>query len=283
MRDASAFGGQTSAELVQRALRERDDDARWELVCELHRRGSDEELQLARGLMTGSEAEQVLACDVLGQLGFVRFATTPLGFGVPPFATEAAQLIGRALTSPSAAVQQAAVTAAGQSRWETLVERVIQLSGSPDASVRHAVAFALGGRTDDASVHTLIRLSADEDDDVRNWATFGLGTLSERRDELVCDALALRIADPHEETRGEAWAGLAAKGDARAFRAVLASLESDELGKLAIEAAEAYRHPAFVPALERWLPECQQPHDQYLRRLLEEAIAQCRAGELDVT
>lgn len=272
-----SFAGETSAALVRRALSEQDDDTRWSIVTELHRRGGRTELDLAQKLLEGSEDEQVLACDVLGQLG--RGARK---LHVPPFGLEAAQLIGRTLQSPSPAVQQAAVTAAAHLRWETLVEPVIALSHSQDASVRHAVAFALGGRTDDASIDTLVALSEDDDEDVRNWATFGLGTQCPRRDARVCDALAARIDDPHEETRGEAWAGLAAKGDPRAFETVLHSLESDDLWKLAIEAAESYRHPAFLPALERWLTQCDDEADGFLRSLLEDAIRACRAGALDI-
>src|SRR3954451_20118630 len=66
------WAGCTSADLVQRALSERDEDTRWNLVVELHRRGSEAELELARTLMSGDEAAQVLACDVLGQLGHSR-------------------------------------------------------------------------------------------------------------------------------------------------------------------------------------------------------------------
>ena len=278
MQDGDLFVGETSAELVQRALVETDDDIRWDIVRELHRRGGPTELELARRLLEGGEDEQVLACDVLGQLGFGRRE-----LGVPPFGTEAAQLIGRALSSPSHAVQHAAVTAAAHLHWETLVEQIIGLARSDDAGVRHAVAFALGGRTDDGSVRTLIALSEDPDDDVRNWATFGLGTQCDRRDELVCDALARRLVDTHEETRGEAWAGLAAKGDQRAFEPVLQSLEGDDLWKLAVEAAGAYAHPAFLPALERWLTRCEHATDEYLRHLLEDAIIACRAGALNVS
>lgn len=267
-----------SAELVQSALAEQDDDARWELVCELQRRGSNVELALARDLLAGGALEQVLACDILGQLGFSRRE-----LGMPPFGVEAAQLIGRALQSSSHDVQQAAVSAAGHLKWESLFPGVIALAHSASAEVRYAVAFALSGRTDDDAVAALIRLSRDEDDDVRNWATFGLGTQSDRRDERVCDALAERIDDPHEETRGEAWVGLAEKGDARAFRPALESLESDELWALAVEAAGAYRHPAFLPALERWLAICDSKEDDYLRSRLEDAIRACRAGAADVT
>jgi HEAT repeat protein len=278
MRADDGWAECTSAELAQRALDERDEETRWNMVVELQRRGSETELELARALMGGDEGSQVLACDVLGQLGHSR-----MELGVPPFGLESAALLGVALRANSPEVQHAAVTAAAHLKWETLVPQLIDLAQSKDAQVRQAVAFSLGGRTDEPSVDALIALSEDLDDDVRNWATFGLGTLSERRDDRVCDALARRIADPHDETRGEAWAGLASKGDARAFAAVLASLESDALWLLAIEAAQSYAHPAFLPALERWLPECQQPQYRDLLGHLESAIQACRAGARELS
>lgn len=262
-----------SVQLAKDALLEKDEEARWQLVVELQRRGSDEELSLARSLFEGDEEAQRLACDVLGQLGFSRRE-----LGSHPFGEEAAALVLRGLRSPSTDVQAAAAMAAGHMRWETLIADVIRLSESDDADVRYATTFALGGRTDDASVEALVRLSHDHDADVRNWATFGLGTQCERTDALVCDALAARIDDPHDETRGEAWAGLADKGDFRAFEPVLRSLEGEVLWPLAIQAAEMYRSPSFVPALETWLDTCDEPQDQELRAMLAQAITACRTG-----
>jgi HEAT repeat protein len=262
----------SSEELIRRALAAEDDETRWELVQELQRRGTRREFELARALFEAGEEEQQLACDILGQLGFSQKE-----LGSYPYGTESAPLLARALRSPSPALQHAAIMAAGHLRWETLIPAILELAKSPEANVRYAVAFALGGRTDDPSVKALIALSDDADEDVRNWATFGLGTQSERRDALVRDALARRIQDSHPETRGEAWAGLAAKGDDRAVKAVQKSLESETLEVLAIEAAESYARPAFIPALERWLSQCQEPEDEYFRSLLESALAACRA------
>jgi hypothetical protein len=264
----------SSAELVGAALCAINEDVRWELVAELHRRGTREELELALGLFEQGEAEQVLACDLLGQLGATRRE-----HGAYPFGADSSALLARGLRSASPLVQRAAVTALGHLKWEPLFESLSALAASPDEQVRHAVAFALGGRTDDASVDTLIALSEDRDDDVRNWATFGLGSLSERRDARVCDALARRLHDPHDETRGEAWVGLAQKGDMRAFEPVRAQLDSDELDVLTIEAAECYAHPAFVPALERWRAMCEGDEDPYLRGLLDGALAACRVSQ----
>jgi hypothetical protein len=267
-----AFQGRNSRELVRAALRESDEDARWDLVVELQRRGTREELELMRELFeSGKEAAQRLACDVVAQLGHERRE-----LGTYPFEADAAALLARGLRSPSTAVQQAAAMGTTHVRWDSLHEAVRELARSPDPEVRHAVASALGGRNDDASIDVLIQLSSDVDDDVRSWATFGLGTQCERSDPRVCDALAARLGDRHDETRGEAWVGLALRGDRRAVPGVLASLESARLQTLAIDAAQAYGDPLFLPALEAWQERCDEPEDRGFRVLLEEAIEACR-------
>jgi hypothetical protein len=265
--------GRTSRELMNDALHADDEDVRSNIIGELQRRGTREELELMAALFEGGEQEQVLACEVLGQLGFTRRE-----LGAYPFGVETAALVQRGLRSASTLVQEAAVAAVAHLKWEPLFDDVISLATSSSARVRYAAAFALGGRSDDASVRTLIALSDDADDDVRNWATFGLGSQCERRDPFICDALARRLHDPHDETRHEAWAGLASKQDMRAFEAVLESLESDNLAVLAVEAAGAYGHAAFLPALLRWRDECDDRVEGDLCTMLDDAITACRAG-----
>lgn len=268
-----SYEGLTSRELMHDALHAEDEETRSSIIGELQRRGTREELELMAALFEGGEQEQVLACEVLGQLGYTRRE-----LGAYPFGVETAALVQRGLRSPSTLVQEAAVAAVAHLKWETLFDDVIELAKSPSPRVRYAAAFALGGRSDDASVRTLIALGDDADDDVRNWATFGLGSQCTRRDAFICDALVRRIHDPHDETRHEAMVGLAVKQDLRAFEAVLESLESDSLAVLAVEAAGAYGHAAFVPSLERWRKECDELAEHDLCVLLDDALTACRAG-----
>jgi HEAT repeat protein len=99
------------------------------------------------------------------------------------------------------------------------------------------VAFSLDGRHRDIARRTLIQLSADPDAEVRDWATFALGAWLDD-DASVDDALAARLDDPDEETRGEAIHGLARRNDPRVIPALIAALavNPDAVSYLALDA-----------------------------------------------
>src|SRR5688500_12656436 len=88
--------GRTSRELMNDALHAEDEDVRSNIIGELQRRGTREELELMAALFEGGEQEQVLACEVLGQLGFTRRE-----LGAYPFGVETAALVQRGLRSAS--------------------------------------------------------------------------------------------------------------------------------------------------------------------------------------
>lgn len=83
-------------------------------------------------------------------------------------------------------------------------------------------------------------------------------------------ALAERLADPDDDTRGEALVGLARRKDQRVVSALLAELTSGDVGRLAIEAAELIAVPELQPHLlslqEWWDIDCE---------LLDRAIRAC--------
>jgi hypothetical protein len=124
----------------------------------------------------------------------------------------------------------------------------LELAGHPDAEIRRAAAQvlpALGQLTDDpnrrdAVVSGLVRLTRDEDEDVRDWACFALGTqLSDVDTSAVRDALAERLADPHDDTRCEALLGLARRGDPRCLPVLEQRLAAPSVYALEVEAAGA--------------------------------------------
>jgi HEAT repeat protein len=132
------------------------------------------------------------------------------------------------------------------------VEPLVALAGSSSASTRRTVAMGLGAAMVDqlpaAGVETLIRLSADPNPTVRDWATFGLAELDENSPE-VRSALWARVADPHYNTRCEALAGLAARGDEAVADRVRAELGANHVGRLVVRAAADLGDPSLLQPL----------------------------------
>jgi len=95
----------------------------------------------------------------------------------------------------------------------------VTLTASAGAAAR------VTGLDDDLAVETLIELSQDEEAHVRDWATLGLARQIERDTLELRDALLARLGDPDEDTRAEALAGLAERGDERAVDPLLAELD----------------------------------------------------------
>ena len=139
-----------------------------------------------------------------------------------------------------------------------LVDLVLPLATSTDADLRHAVAVALGGSRDARAITAMILLSSDPDETVRNWAVFGLGSqLGEPERELfdtdeIRSALAMRLVDPHEETRAEATLGLAMRGDLRAIPIIRQELGGRTSWCHYVEASYYLASDELCPALREF-------------------------------
>ena len=147
---------------------------------------------------------------------------------------------------------------------------VIRFSNHSSANVRHAVLLALATEECPAAMTCLVRMSRDTDNNVRDWATFALGTLFDADTPEIRDALFDRVADPHDDTRGEALVGLARRSDPRVIDGLKMELASDCVGSLAVEAAEAIASAELSQQLlnlQKWWDVDQD--------LLARAIAAC--------
>jgi HEAT repeats len=158
---------------------------------------------------------------------------------------------------------------------------LVRLATYPHAVVRGQVAAALPGLTGDAeeglAVDALIALTADEDAQVRDWACFGLGTQMAIDTPAVRDALAARLDDLHDDTRAEAFMGLARRRDPRVLGPLLAALARDTIFTLEIDAAGEYADPRFHPLLvniSKWWKD-----DRADRQRLERALRRCDPTE----
>jgi HEAT repeat protein len=224
------------ADLVAACLAgDREDDAAWKAVQQLHHLGSQEVLDAAIHLTRSGDPDlRARGADILAQLG-VR----PGVFSVS-FVSERLQALLALLRNESdPLVLDAAIIALGHLRELEGILAVLPYCEHPNENVRYAVAWTLpGGAADDPDVvSTLLKLMRDADSDVRDWATFGLGSQTDVDSPLIRDALFERLQDSDYDTRAEAAIGLAKRKDLRVLPVVLEELDREEYGVLFEEAA----------------------------------------------
>ena len=248
-------------ELVNAALTEQDEDVAWDAVAALHWKGTGEALQRAQQLCESQcSHERRIGADILGQLGVPDRA----------FPQECASILFAMLDSETDAdVLRSIFIAFSHLHEPAVLSSALQFAEHYDADVRHAVVLALTGFEEQVAVDLLIQLTSDMDSDVRDWATFGLGTQLDLDTPDIRNALAARLDDSDDETRGEAMIGLARRKDQRAIPAIQKDLTSVATEK-AIEAATLSESPELVPDLTalRGLPGLASS-------FLEDAIAAC--------
>jgi HEAT repeat protein len=224
-----------------------DDDARWAIIRDLHRRTDRAAFDAVRALAGSADTlERITALNVLAQIGYRAGR---------PFLAETLPLLIDASHDRDVDVIAAAVHALGFLRDSRALPAIVRHAGHPSADVRLSVAFAIPAAAGDPpspdAIEALIALSADPDGETRDWATFGLGSQFEDEDtDAIRDALAARLDDPDGDTSGEALLGLALRHDPRALPVLLACLDDDP-GNLIVEAAAALGAPEALPALQR--------------------------------
>lgn len=252
----------SAKELINVALCEHDDHLRWDAICALQRRGSDEVFQRAAALC-GSfcEFERELGADILGQLDISE---------EPLLQNRVALLLEMLETERAPRVLIAVLSALGHQRSVEAIEPASRLRHHDDNDVRFAVVMALMYQDHPVAVASLIELTRDRNSDVRDWATFALGTQSEMDSREIREALAARLSDEDDDTRCEALVGLARRGDDRVVAPLIKALGAETVSSLELEAAELIADPRLYPALlalrGRW-----QSHDEEL----ENAIRTC--------
>ncbi len=257
-------------ELIRLALNQDDEHAAWEPVVVLHCRGTPEVLAEAEHLCFSSVCkERVLGANILGQLGVPDRAFPEECFRV---------LAERSGVERDANVLEAIGVAFGHLDDKRAIPLLVPLSKHQDKDVRFGVVQGLLRHPDTTAIVTLIELTKDEDEEVRNWATFGLGHAVNTDTTEIRAALLERVTDSHDETRGEALVGLARRKDPRVLEPIILELDSEHVGLLVLEAAEALGDPRLFPALLRLEHDWQGDHDQHVERL-RSALRSCSVLE----
>ena len=257
----------TVGELVSAALGDPSyDHDGWNAVAALHWRGTAEVLERAAELCHSFCAvERRVGADILGQLGI------PASFPKPC----ASILLDTIRHEQDPEVLHSILVAFGHLHDPEAIGPAARFRHHREPEVRDGVVYALMGHDDPLALQVLIELSEDEDTEVRDWATFSLGTQVDVDTPAIRDALAARLLDSDDEARGEALVGLARRGDRRVIPALLKELALDDVGRLAIEAAEIVADPRLYAALANL-----QDRPDIREEVLEPAVAACapRAG-----
>jgi HEAT repeat protein len=248
----------------------------WRAIHELHRRGGIEVLQAARRLLSSDvPMERALGCAVLGQLGG---PDRPYGEESVP------ALLDLADREPDAMVLSYTTAALGHLEDTRARDTLLRLSRHADSRVRFNVTIALTsciGRNDEGDLDdvealaTLIAMTLDEDDDVRDWVTFAVGQHFVDDTPEVREALRERLEDPHDDTRIEAIAGLARRGDAIALDPLRTELDDFTVRDILIEAAMILSDPCLLEPLEKQLRFAEERVE-----LVQEAIKRCRENSV---
>jgi HEAT repeat protein len=266
----------TTAELFQIALfaPEEDDDyrkERWNFISLLQHRGDREVLDRSLILTKSSILdERSLSIDILGQLGIPERI----------FQDECVTtLIGLLESEFDPLILQNICIGLGHQQDPRAIDPMLKFCLHPDWEVRYGVVSGLSRHTDERAISGLITLSADVHPHIRDWATFGLGSLIEIDTPAIRAALYQRFItedSENEETAeiyGEALTGLAKRQDDRILPRLIQELMSDNVGVLAIEAAENMADERLYPALLH-LQTWYQPASD-----LEDAIRACAPDE----
>jgi HEAT repeat protein len=247
-------------DLFERALAEDpDSDARWELVGQLRSRNDEDTYRRAVTFCGDPDsARRSLGVDVLAQLGAGRNDEDR------PFRSPSVDLLLAMVEEETdVGVLVSIGHALGHLGDDRGIDALCRLAAHEHEDVRYAAACALGFSPDQRAIDTLVALSADEDSDVRDWATFGLGQ-NEVDSAQIREALAARLTDPDGDTREEAVAGLAMRGDERAIEPLLELMEEWEgrlLDESLLHLAVRTGDPRLRPAFEERMPELGQFSD----------------------
>ena len=251
-----------------------EDDAYWDSVRELRKRGTREVFQRAAELCSAPDARsRELGLDILAQLG---------SDAERPFLEDVIRIATPLANDSDAIVRRSAISALGH-QWDVRsLATLLQHQFDADANVRWAVAQAIptvvSSPPEPSAVAALVTLMRDEDSDVRDWATFGIGSLLDVDGNEIRQALTERLDDPDGDTAGEALVGLARRGDLGIVDRVNALLANPQIGNLIVEAAGELADPRLIPALER-LREAGWAGSDPLGAILETAIGACRSGK----
>ncbi len=237
----------STADLINRALTEPEENEAWEAVSTLHLRATREVFEEAVKLCRSEcPQERGVGADILGQLG------VPDRLCPDECVAILADMSG---SEAELEVVGSICTALGHLHHPGAVEPLLRWKRHPHEEIRWRVALALGGHEEPDAIEALVELSADPDENVRDWATFALGSQMDLDTPRIREALCARLNDPDPITRAEAFVGLGRRKDERVIAPLIEALDSTQLDgfdprqDLVLEAVEELADPRLLPSL----------------------------------
>ena len=223
-------------ELFSVVVRERDDDARWSAIRELHALGTREVFERAvRLCRADAPQERIAGADILGQLN--------------EFSNDAMNTLVSMLGDSEPAVVESVVHALGQQQDARTIEALARVAVHDASNVRGAVATALEDLIgDERAERVMLSLMRDNDTSVRDRATFAVGSLSDHDTPRIRSALFERLRDEERSVANEAALGLARRRDARAIPYLAIAVESLQ-GEELDEAVDEITSPDMLAEL----------------------------------
>lgn len=253
-------------EIIDRAYSTQDEEKYWNLIAELHARGTNLEFQAAKQICSSKDPiKREIGADILGQLGWRTKA----------FQNESVSLLVQLLKDQNSDVIASAAFSLGHRNDPRAVPNLLKLISHKEARVRHGVTLGLSALDNHDAVVGLIILSKDLDRDVRNWATFGIGSQTDLDSGDIRTALLDRVEDEDPEIRGEALIGLAIRKDKRIKDTIIKELSGEFNGIWAVEAAMLTKDYDFYPLLVNLRDKLIGDIEPRFITDIEEAIKEC--------
>ncbi len=253
--------------IIDIAFKENNEELYWQLISELHKRGTLTEFSAAEKLCASTNPiNREIGADILGRLAWDKQI----------YVKASVDILIKLLDDENPDVIASAAYGLGHRHSAKAIQPLVKLINHESQRIRHAITFSLGGYEEEVAIEALIILSKDSDEEVRNWATFDLGSQIETNTAEICEALLARINEDNHEIRGEALLGLAQRNYPDIVSLLKIELKRDTLGILTLEASTLVAHQALHPLLLHWKNSLSQMQDALFERQLNEAIQACQ-------
>jgi hypothetical protein len=241
----------TTEKLFSRLQHNKTNKKEWSYIGELFRRPTEDVFQKCVQLTQSDNVkERKIGVNVLSQLGSDK----------RPFQKETIKLLFEMLKKEenprTIYLILVAIGHNNEGLTKAHIAQIEKFKSSRNSNIRFGLVMALSRCKHKYADDILIFLSRDKRADVRDWATFSIGSLRESNDPKLIAALWERVDDKDEDTRYEAFTGLAKRKQVEMKKYIKAELETNQFGSQLFEAIAELNDTDFLPQLEALLLDC---------------------------